>query len=379
MSLRVEGSLCVKMRSRRTECDRCLAACPTQGIRIGQTVQIESCVFCGLCTAQCPTGVFALQENSDGGILLAAQKLAARWATLVFSCDRSPRSVTRRPDRVVVRCAGRVSPELLVATLSLGARAAYLYLDPAVCAHCWGERAEQAAKAAALEAQAILGACGSNQKVTLTKVLPPPLPWRGTRAPAAEGSVDEGKRGLLKAVKGMSVKTVLQALLGAPAQERGFTWTHSLPQRRRILLEALARLFPAGAPAPDATLPWAGLSLAGGCTFCGACVPLCPSGALKVEERNGEAWLWFYPARCTSCGLCLTCCPEGALSYGPKPELKYFLNGEGQLLGRATARRCAVCGRTYLCTDPGQTHCVTCRIHKLPRSRCAQDSSQGLF
>lgn len=368
----MESSLCVKVRWRRAECDRCLAACPTQGIRIGQTVQVENCVLCGLCMVQCPTGVFTLQENSDGGILLTAQKLVARWASLVFSCERSPRSITRRPDRVAVRCAGRVSPELLVAALSLGAQVAYLYLDPAVCAHCWGERAEQAAKTAALKAQAILAACGSEHKVVLTRRPPPPLPWRGARGPAAAGGVDEGKRALLKAVKGISAKTILKAVLDASGREKDFTWTHSLPQRRRLLLEALARLCPAGAPAPDMTLPWAGLNLVGGCTFCGACVPLCPSGALEVEERNGEGRLWFYPARCTSCGLCLTCCPEGALSYGPNPELKYFLNGERQLLGAATARRCAVCGRSYLCTDPAQNYCATCRIHKLQEPGPAQ-------
>lgn len=370
MSLKVESSLCVKVRWRRAECDRCFAACPAQGIRVGQTVQVESCVLCGVCTVQCPTGVFTLQENSDGGILLTAQKLAARWGSLVFSCDHSPRPIAGRPDRVAVRCAARVSPELLVAALSLGAQVAYLYLDPAACAHCWGERVEQAAKAASQKAQAILDACGSNHKVVLTRSLPPPVSCRGNGVRTAEGGVDEGKRALLKAVKGMSsAKTLLKAVLDVSDHEKAFTWTQSLPQRRRILLEALARLSPAGTPDPEATLPWAGLKLAGGCTFCGACVPLCPSGALKVEERNGEAWLWFYPARCTSCGLCLTCCPEGALSYGPKPELKYFLNGEGQLLGRATARRCAVCGRTYLCTDSGQTYCPTCRIHKLTRTR----------
>jgi ferredoxin len=83
-----------------------------------------------------------------------------------------------------------------------------------------------------------------------------------------------------------SAKTLLKAVLDVSDHEKAFTWTQSLPQRRRILLEALARLSPAGTPDPEATLPWAGLKLAGGCTFCGACVPLCPSGALGKKWRG---------------------------------------------------------------------------------------------
>lgn len=369
-SLKVDSSLCVRVRSRRAECERCRSVCPVQGIHLGTAVKVENCLLCGLCTAVCPTGVFELQENSAGSILLAVERVAARWASVVFACNRSPRSIRRRPDRVAVRCAGRVSAELLVAALGLGLQAIYLYLDSARCAGCHGRPAERLVGTAVAEAQAIAHACGRQMSFALTTAPPAPRAAAGSRSPAAEG-VEEGRRALLTAVKGISVKSALRAALGGAAPAPGFTWRQRLPKRRRLLLEAMAHLAPAGPVTEGGTaLPWPGLTLAGGCSFCGACVPLCPSAALKVEDTDDEGHLLFYPARCSACGLCLASCPEGVLAYGRGPELAEFLSGEPQVLGAACARRCAVCGRPFLSTDPAQRYCVTCRIERPARERC---------
>ncbi|ATU07614.1 4Fe-4S binding protein [Methanohalophilus portucalensis] len=44
------------------------------------------------------------------------------------------------------------------------------------------------------------------------------------------------------------------------------------------------------------------------CGYCGACVGVCPSGALELVETWVEA-----NDCCTSCGLCAKICPVGAI------------------------------------------------------------------
>jgi digeranylgeranylglycerophospholipid reductase len=50
------------------------------------------------------------------------------------------------------------------------------------------------------------------------------------------------------------------------------------------------------------------------CTYCGGCVSLCPSRALKLAETKLE----IDQALCTECGLCVPGCSTGALSLEPE-------------------------------------------------------------
>ncbi len=47
------------------------------------------------------------------------------------------------------------------------------------------------------------------------------------------------------------------------------------------------------------------------CTYCGACVTVCPSGAFVVEP--GTLRVTFDNARCVACGLCIHTCPPRAM------------------------------------------------------------------
>ncbi|WP_091931598.1 4Fe-4S binding protein [Methanolobus profundi] len=44
------------------------------------------------------------------------------------------------------------------------------------------------------------------------------------------------------------------------------------------------------------------------CGYCGACVGVCPFGALELVETWVEA-----NDTCTSCGICAKICPVGAI------------------------------------------------------------------
>ena len=46
------------------------------------------------------------------------------------------------------------------------------------------------------------------------------------------------------------------------------------------------------------------------CTHCGACITVCPSGALAVDHKN--RMVKFDSAECTACELCVLACPPRA-------------------------------------------------------------------
>lgn len=47
------------------------------------------------------------------------------------------------------------------------------------------------------------------------------------------------------------------------------------------------------------------------CTHCGACVPICPTGALVTDPLTRK--VLFYDTKCIACELCIKACPPRAM------------------------------------------------------------------
>ncbi len=47
------------------------------------------------------------------------------------------------------------------------------------------------------------------------------------------------------------------------------------------------------------------------CTHCGACIAVCPSGALSVDHKTRT--VKFDSSECTACELCVLACPPRAM------------------------------------------------------------------
>ncbi len=59
------------------------------------------------------------------------------------------------------------------------------------------------------------------------------------------------------------------------------------------------------------------------CRACGACVEVCPTGALRIAEEGGERYVAYDIAKCCNCDTCIKTCKENA-----SPKIRNMTAGE---------------------------------------------------
>ncbi|MFQ5840337.1 MAG: 4Fe-4S dicluster domain-containing protein, partial [Candidatus Methylomirabilales bacterium] len=80
-----------------------------------------------------------------------------------------------------------------------------------------------------------------------------------------------------------------------------------------------------------------------GCTGCGTCAGVCPSGALVFEQDANEITLAFDPRLCVACRQCVPVCPESVLRVRRVTDLGRLALGKFAL-HRDSEARCEACG-----------------------------------
>lgn len=141
---------------------------------------------------------------------------------------------------------------------------------------------------------------------------------------------------ILKGREGLSVKTDsdLVRKARAAAMQRLLAMA---PQSSRLL--DLARRFNIDTgPVPD------------GCIRCRLCIRVCNevvgAGALKMEKRDTTSFVVPAENQCIGCGTCVNLCPTGAIRLTDKDGIR-TISIRDEIIGVHPLLRCEACGRYF--------------------------------
>jgi ferredoxin len=318
-------------------CDLCAATCPEGALAKfdgNMTLDRSACVACGVCVAECPRGAIHLPRHSPSQVEAEITELltnsafdASQPRALLFACQRKAPVLESLAGKgfshpagwlpVTMPCAGMMTATMILQSFVLGAAAVGVVTCGGRCP--WGQRER-------IEGR--LDFCREFLRVA-------GHPGADVRLVEPSGSPSV-------------LADDLTSPFGAPVRRAAASERASLsgPSAAAAVLRALSDVDggPQEASLTHAYSPLGVVHVDGdGCTGCGSCARICPTGAISTVEEEGSASLIFDPALCTGCGLCVGRCPEQAMRVDRVADPASLARGRTPLWVD-TQVRCDKCG-----------------------------------
>lgn len=335
-----ENLLCTRLRTTTSQCSFCIDTCPVNAISISDAgIEIsDECNGCGACVSACPNGAFSMKEGGEGELLkeIRDKLIDKRGVVFSFSCAHG----NAKPD-ITVPCLGRLTEALLLGPLRGGASGIEL-LKPE-CGECPSEKASLHIDRVIKQTGYLLDMLGLDKNIISIK-------------PAVFSAMplQEEKLVSRRAFFG-SVRTKMMGIAAASLPDEESLDQPASPVRdlKRNALLTVLKTFPSAKeiliPSADALV--ADLEISAKCDGCGACVAICPVGAITRCDSDGHFSIGFRPALCTNCQACSKVCLHNAISIKQQVRLNLLLEtGEKKLID-AKKKTCPVCKIDFIGGD----------------------------
>lgn len=302
-------------------CSRCVDVCPLHIIRIdnGSIDISDRCVGCGLCIATCPSEAFGSNRYSAKRLYDTILSCATAYEQCYVTCARAIGQLGRLPEEneVVLPCVGAVPRDVWLSLL-VEAPNISVYLPAGVCAGCDVSTGEDSFADAIAGAEEIVGRGVGYEEEESALVRGKKREWErrefmngmGRAAQTLLGPASRTFNSVQAAAAKLDAhRKKLDRLTSTLNRTRGM----SSGARRRVLLSRRSLVLSALQEDPqlasriefDRPLCDPGL-----CTLCGACVKVCPSHCIDLEDGAHFSAEATY---CIGCGACAHVCPEGAI------------------------------------------------------------------
>ncbi|MDH4267771.1 MAG: 4Fe-4S binding protein [Deltaproteobacteria bacterium] len=297
--IQVDPSRCLRLRFNKSECRQCLESCPVNALQIQQSIKIDRrvCSQCLLCLSACPTGCF---EARDFDFYLKIAKIK-KIHSPVIACSLKP----DLPAHEKFPCFGFLSEEhIITLTVALERR---LQVNLTACADC------RNGFIVPILQNRLLNLAAKTSLEILERIR---LVEDKSDLIYAEVSYD--RRNFFKILKNLSFQGSRDFYdqISPTAQKEKPYLAKNLPEKRKMLNRSL-RIMPDRVSKEVLKNYYYHATLHESCNSCWACVAMCPTGALKRSQKDGEGRLLFNSSLCTGCGLCENFCSLNALHLHP--------------------------------------------------------------
>ncbi len=326
----IDADACVYAYFEQADCHACVDACPTQAWVLGDEslgLDTDACDGCGLCVPACPGG--ALHVHLPWVIRPFAGRIIA-----LFACEQSG----IEKNEAALSCIHSLGVRQLLLLYNSGIE--YLLIATAECANCTRhqqsgihERIEQLNKLLHERRKPPMKILQRSDQVWMRIFNTDEMISRGTQLTRR------------KFLRGGGELIRHQLLVADPL---------NLPECRTI---------PPGQLLPNAEdhevhWPWSPGIDESLCNGCDACIKLCPTDALQLnqETEGASSEYRLNPADCNGCGICSTACELQAITIH---RWSLFKDHTIEL----TEKRCTACGNSFhLPLQNSQSQEPLCRI-----------------